>query len=311
MDRVIDNLSDLFVFVKVVELKSFSAAARATGSTKSTVSKQVRRLEEALGTRLLNRTTRHLGLTETGQSVYVHGVRIFEETTALYSSVDNLQEKPRGRLRVSTSVAFGNMHLTRLMNDFLVQYPDISVSLTLNDRYVDVVDEGFDVAIRLTSTPIESFVARRLSAIEYAVCATPEYLAAHPHITQIDDLAAHNCLLNGHAPDAFWRFTRDEQKSEIRVSGRLTVNSSESLRIAVLGGNGIGLLPVFAIADDLKAGRLCTVLQEWTVEGSFGDSVYAIFLPSKFIAPKIRVFIDYLVARFEAGGNWSMRQIAN
>jgi DNA-binding transcriptional LysR family regulator len=299
-------LSDLLVFVRVVELKSFSETARVTGLTKSAVSKQIKRLEDALGTRLLNRTTRHLGLTETGNAVYMHGVRIAEEAAALCSSVDDLQDKPRGRLRVTTSVAFGNMHLVRLINEFLAIYPDIRVSLVLSDRYVDVVDEGFDIAIRLTSKPIESFVARRLSSIKYVVCATPDYLRTHPPIIGVEDLASHNCFLNGsgHAQNVSWKFTKDGKEFSVKVDGRFTVNSSESMRIAVLGGGGVSLLPTFAVSDDLNAGRLCVVLPEFVVEGGFGNNIYAIFIPSKFLSPKVRVFVDYLVSKFEAGGDW-------
>jgi DNA-binding transcriptional LysR family regulator len=305
MEALSDNLADIFVFVKVVELKSFSQAARATGSTKSTVSKQVRRLEETLGAKLLNRTTRRLALTEVGQFAYQHGLRIVEETAALRSSVEGMQATPRGHLRVTTSVAFGNLHLSRLIGQFLALYPDISVALTLSDRYVDLVDEGFDIAIRLTSRPIDSFVARRLAAIEYVVCATPAYLRAHPPIATPHDLAAHSCIVNGDARQATWRFVRDAASLEVRVTGRFAVNSSESLRRAVLDDVGIGLLPVFAVADDLRAGRVQVVLPEYSIEGTFGNSIHAIFLPSKFVAPKMRVFVDFLVARFEDGGPWS------
>jgi DNA-binding transcriptional LysR family regulator len=301
MQGLSDNLAELFVFVRVVELKSFSAAARASGSTKSTVSKQVRRLEQALGAKLLNRTTRHLDLTEAGQLAYQHGVRIVEETSALRSSVDGLQASPRGHLRVTTSVAFGNLHLTRLISQFLALYPDIGVTLTLSDRSVDVVEEGFDIAVRLTSTPIDSVVARRLASFEYVVCATPAYLRAHAAIDAPADLAAHNCIINGAARDTTWRLVRDGAVTDVAVSGRLAVNGSESCRAAVLDGAGVGLLATFAIGDDLQAGRLEAVLPQYTPEGAFGNSIYAIFTPSRFVAPKMRVFVDFLVAAFAAG----------
>lgn len=304
MESLAEHLPELLVFVKVVELKSFSEAARASGSTKSTVSKQVRRLEEALGAKLLNRTTRHLGLTEAGELAYQHGARIVEESSALRSSVDGLQASPRGHLRVSTSVAFGNLHLSRLIAQFLAAYPNISVTLTLSDRYVDLVDEGFDIAIRLTSKPIDTVVARRLATIDYVVCAAPAYLRAHPPIAAPDDLAQHDCMLNGASREAVWRFSRAGTASEVRVAGRYTVNSSESLRAAVLEGAGVGLLPTFAIAEDLRLGRLEAILPAYGVEGTFGNSVYAVFLPNKFVAPKMRVFVDFLIAQFTDGGAW-------
>jgi DNA-binding transcriptional LysR family regulator len=228
-------------------------------------------------------------------------VRIVEETSALRSSVDGLQATPRGHLRVTTSVAFGNLHLTRLISQFLALYPDIGVTLTLSDRSVDVVEEGFDIAVRLTSTPIDSVVARRLASFDYVVCATPVYLRGHAAIDTPADLAAHNCVINGAARDATWRLVRDGAVTEVAVSGRLAVNGSESCRAAVLDGAGVGLLATFAIGDDLQAGRLEAVLPQYTPEGAFGNSIYAIFTPSRYVAPKMRVFVDFLVAAFAAG----------
>ncbi|WEF33263.1 LysR family transcriptional regulator [Pseudoduganella chitinolytica] len=305
MDRLADNLSDLFVLVKVVELKSFSKAALATGATKSTVSKQVRRLEETLGAKLLYRTTRHVALTEAGELAYRHGLRIVEQATALRGAVDSLQEAPRGHLRVTTSVAFGNLHLSALVAQFLARYPDITVVLSLSDRYVDVVEEGFDVAIRLTSNPVDSLVARRLAALDYVVCATPAYLAARERIATPAGLAAHNCMVAGQGLEDTWRFTRGDEGSEVRVTGRLAVNSSESLRQAVLQGIGVGLLPTYAVDADLRAGALDVVLPGYRAEGRFGNSVHAIFAPSRFNTPKMRVFIDFLLEKFGAGALWS------
>lgn len=297
-----ENLADVFVFVNVVESKSFSEAARLTGSTKSTVSKRIRRLEEALGAKLLNRTTRHLGLTEAGQSVYDHGVRIVEQTAALRSAVDGMQASPRGHLRVTTSVAFGNLHLTGMVAEFLSAYPDISVAMTLSDRYVDVVDEGFDVAIRLTSTPVESFVARKLADLAYVVCAAPSYLEQHAPIVAVESLRDHDCILNA---GSTWRFYKDGATQDTQVQGRFTVNSSESVRVVALAGLGVALLPTFAVANDLQQGHLRVVLPEYSVDGPFGKRVYAVFPPSKFIAPKMRVFIDFLVAGFAQGAPWT------
>lgn len=305
MTSLSENMSDIFVFVKVVELKSFSEAARVSGSTKSTVSKQVRRLEETLGAKLLNRTTRHLALTEAGQLAYQHGVRITEETTSLRSSVEGLQSTPRGHLRVTTSVAFGNLHLSHLIGQFLKAYPEISVELTLSDRYVDIVEEGFDIAIRLTSKPVDSFVARRLARLDYVLCAAPDYLHTHPPISTPDDLGAHNCMINSLARDATWRFLRDGEVTEVAVTGRFSVNSSESLRRAVLDGVGIGLLPTYAIAEDVREGHVSVVLPQYTVDGNFGNSIHAIFLPNKFTAPKMRVFVDFLIEKFKDGGGWA------
>lgn len=302
---VIEHFGDLLVFTRVAETKSLSESARRLGTTKSAVSKQLRRLENALGAKLLNRTTRQMSLTETGVAVYERAIRISEEASALCNVVDDLQGTPRGTLRVTTSVAFGNMHLSRLICRFLVQYPDIKVKLDLRDRYVDVVDEAVDVAIRLTSKPMESFVARRLTELNYVVCATPAYLAAHPPIRAVEDLASHNCLSYEQRTDGdVWHFEHTERQLSVRVQGNLTVNSSESLREAVHEGIGIALLPTFAVGDDLQAGRLVALLPDFRAQGSFGDYVYAIFGPSKFTAPKVRVFVEFLAQTFTAGAYW-------
>ncbi len=312
MDSLSDSFGDIFVFVKVVELKSFSAAALASGSTKSTVSKQVRRLEQTLGAKLLNRTTRTLALTESGALAYQHALRIIEEAGAMRAAVEGIQATPRGHLRVTTSVAFGNLHLSRLIGQFLALYPDISVALTLSDRYLDVVDEGFDIAIRLTSKPVESLVARRLASIDYVVCAAPSYLASHGPVVKPVDLGAHHCLTGGPARETTWRFEKERDVTEVVVTGRFTVNSSESLRCGVLDGVGIAVLPTFAIADDIRAGRVTVVLPQYQVQGPFGNSVHAIYSPSKFVAPKMRVFVDFLIASFGDGAsNWRAPQASH
>ncbi len=194
--------------------------------------------------------------------------------------------------------------MTRLIGRFLAQYPEIGIALTLSDRYVDLVDEGIDIAIRLTSKPPDSMVARRLADIEYVVCASPAYLAARAPVAELADLAAHNCLINGYQPDAPWRFTRDGAAFEIAVQGSFIVNSSESLRVAVLDGVGIGLLPTYAVGADLRAGSLLPLLGQYRPEGAFGNSVYATFLPTRFSAPKMRAFVDFLIEQFQAGPSW-------
>jgi DNA-binding transcriptional LysR family regulator len=237
------NFGDLLVFVRVVDQKSFSEAARISGLTKSAASKALRRLEESLGTKLINRTTRHLSLTESGMIVYERAVRITEEAAALCNAVDGMQAVPRGTLKVTTSVAFGNLHLSRMVCAFMATYPELQISLSLADRYVDLVEEGFDVAVRLTSRPNERYVARRLSALNYVVCATPGYLDRHAPIRFVDDLAHHNCLsysLRGDGDQ--WHFVKPGHEVVVGVSGTLSVNSSESLRVAALEGVGVALL---------------------------------------------------------------------
>lgn len=298
-------LDDLVVFVRVVDAKSFSAAARQMVSTKSAVSKRVTKLEQTLGTKLLNRTTRKLSLTDVGAAVYAHSAKIVEETLAIESTVAGLQATPTGILRVSTSVAFGNLHLTGLLPEFLKRHPELTVMLGLNDRYVDIAEEGFDVVIRLTSSPGQNMIARRLAPINYVACASPQYLETHEALESPADLQHHNCLTYGYlAPKSAWDFFHSGEWQSVKIKGNLVVNSSESLRAAVLQGCGIALLPTFVVGEDLRKGDLRKVLEEYSPTGSFGTELYAVYLPNRFLAPKVRAFIDYLIEKLNPIPSW-------
>lgn len=298
-------ITDLVVFARVVDSKGLSAAARQLGLTKSAVSKQLTRLEKAVGARLIARTTRRISLTEAGAAVYECSVRIIEEATAVDLALAGLQTNPKGSLRVSTSVAFGNLHLTALLPGFQKRYPDVKIYLGLNDRYVDIAEEGFDVVIRLTSQPGPNHVARPLAPIRYVICATPEYLEEHKAPETPDDLENHNCLLYGYlTSNSQWNFIGPHGKEKVKVAGNLTVNSSESLREAVVRSAGVALLPTYAVGEDIRQGRLIRLLTRYRPIGMFGDHVFAIYLQNRFLAPKVRVFIDYLVEVFGNSPYW-------
>ncbi|WP_077037093.1 LysR family transcriptional regulator, partial [Pelomonas sp. KK5] len=284
------RLEDLHAFARVVDARSFSAAARVLGTTKSAISKQVVRLETQLGTRLLHRTTRSVSPTAEGRGVYERALRLLEDAQLLADEVEGGQA-PRGVLRLSTSTAFGNLQFTALMGEFCARHPQLQVVLGLNDRYVDLAEEGFDVVLRLTSRPAEGLVARRLAPIRYAVCASPAYLRAHGRPKTVEALAEHRCLLFGYlqAPDR-WQFrhaAKGQEKSEersvpvrgaLRFESGLTVNSSESLRVAALAGMGIAVLPTYAVGEDLRAGRLKALLPGWQPLGgnAEADTLYAV-----------------------------------
>ncbi|UXH76612.1 LysR family transcriptional regulator [Roseateles amylovorans] len=299
------RLEDLQAFARVVDARGFSGAAKLLGATKSAVSKQVARLEQQLGTRLLHRTTRSVSPTAEGRSVYERAVRLLEDAQALDAEVAGKREAPRGVLRLSTSTAFGNLQFTAMMVAFCARHPELQVVLGLNDRYVDLAEEGFDVVLRLTSRPSPGLVARRLADIRFVLCASPDYLAAHGTPTTVAALAGHRCLRFGylHAPDR-WRFAHAEQgEAEVEISGTLrvesglTANSSESLRVAALAGMGLAILPTYAIGPDLRAGRLQAVLPDWTPLGGPAEAnvLYAVYLPSRFPSPKVRALIDFMV----------------
>lgn len=299
------HLSELVTFNKVIETKSFSKAALALGTTKASVSKQVSLLEKKLGTKLVNRTTRSMSLTEVGLAVYEQSVRIVETANEVNQIVSGLQSEPRGTLRVSSSVAFGNMQLVHLFPEFLHRYPEIKVEIGLNDRYVDIAEEGFDVCVRLATNPGDNLVARKLSKVNYVLCASKDYLSHNGLPSSPSDLTNHNCLSLGYLQaQRTWEFNCGTSKEEVQISGNLVANSSESLAAAAIGGIGIALLASFAAGEDIKSGKLERLLPEYEVMGPFGTFIYAVYLPNRFLSPKVRVFIDFLVEKLSPLPPW-------
>lgn len=299
----LDHLSDLAVFVRVVDTQGFSAAARAMGLTKSAVSKRINRLEKQLGLRLLQRTTRAMSLTEAGRVLYeraAQGVALLDESARLAAG---LVEAPRGTLRVTASVTFGKRCLAPLIPEFLARYPEIELQLTLLDRFVDLVDEGYDVALRLTRKPPEQVVAKALMPVRYRLCAAVDYLKGQ-EIETPADLAGYNCLHYGLREFGNeWRFQRgnDENKEEarVRVTSNVVVNNSEVVRDLLLAGMGIGLVWNYAVDREIAEGRLVPLLPDWSPVGPFGQTAYALWLPQSHLPPKIRVFVDFLAARLQ------------
>lgn len=313
------RLEDLQAFARVVDARGFSGAARLLGTTKSAVSKQVVRLEDQLGTRLLHRTTRSVSPTAEGRAVYERALRLLDESLAMETELAGRRDEPRGVLRLSVSTALGNLQFTALMAEFCTRHPQIDVVLGLNDRYVDLAEEGFDVVLRLTHKPSDGLVARRLASIRFVLCAAPAYLATHGEPLAVADIAGHRCLRFGYlqSPDR-WRFRHIEQGDEAEVETRgalrfesgLTANSSESLRIAALAGMGLAVLPTYAIGPDLRAGRLKTVLPDWLPVGGLADAdtLYAVYLPSRHPAPRVRALIDFMLEKMGDVPPWDRDQ---
>ena len=223
-----DQLAALRAFVAVAEAQSFSSAARALRIAKSAVSRQVSDLESDLGARLLHRTTRSLSLTEAGRAYFERATRILADLDDANRAVGELQAAPRGRLRISAPMSFGFLHLMPALSDFMARYPDVVVDLAMNDRFVDLVDEGFDVAIRIATLPDSSLIARQLAPARRVICASPNYLSTHGAPRSPNDLKTHACLCNSNLPSAReWRFVSpDGGPWPVTVNGRLSATTA-------------------------------------------------------------------------------------
>jgi DNA-binding transcriptional LysR family regulator len=284
------------VFAKVVESASFAAAARHFDMSPTMVSKHVRRLEERLGVRLLNRTTRRVGATEVGQNYYERCLRILSEVEDAERAASDLQAAPRGLLRVTSSVAFGAHQLAPAIADYLVAYPDVSVDLILKHNFVDLVEERIDLAIRQGQLSDSSLIARKLYAVEMVLCASPDYLAANGTPQQPRDLVKHNCLIYTYAASGTWTFTDPNGKGEVvRISGRILADSGDALLAFALKDAGIVLAPDYLVADALRAGRLTRLLPKYKTPAT---PVYAVYPHSNFLSAKTKTFIDFLATRF-------------
>jgi DNA-binding transcriptional LysR family regulator len=299
-----ENLAGMIVFARVVEAQSFSEAGRKLGMSPSVVSKHIARLERSLGTRLLNRTTRKLSLTEVGEAVYEHCTRIAHEAEEVEFAVAHLQAKPRGRLRVSAPWTFGMLHMGPVIAAFLRRYPEVEVDLTCRDSVaVDLVEDGLDAAMVLAPAASENVVARQLAPIRWVLCASPDYLAKHGEPESLEDLSRCNCIVYPQLQQAgAWRFRRGDETFTVPARGSFRVNSSLTIRDAVLAGLGLGVLPTFIAGPDLRSGALRSVLREYR---PFEESALLItYLPGRPPAPKLRAFIDHCAEAFGPTPFW-------
>lgn len=296
------DLNLMAVFARVVEAGSFSEAARRTGTSRSSISKAVAKLEKSLGAHLLNRTTRHLSLTEIGAAVAEHCARILEEATEAEKLVGSLSNEARGVLRVSASVAFGTLHVAPALAEFLPRHPELKIDLSITDRWVNLAEEGFDVAIHVSGDPPPNLVARPLAPVRRQLCATPEYFRHRGIPRTPADLVEHNCLdYTRSGEPGRWRFTGPEGEISVPINGPLHVDDDEALSQAVLGGLGVGLLPTFIVGKALQNRDLQAVLSEYIpVE----RHVYAMYLPTRHLPNKVRVFIDFMLSHIGAEPYW-------
>jgi len=302
---VINNIAGLAVFAKVVEQESFSHAATDLGVSKSAVSKQIAALEERLGARLLNRTTRRLSLTEAGARLFDRCQRIVAEVEAAEQEAGQLHSRPTGTLRVSAGMSFGHLHLAQALSGFLDTYPDLNVELVLNDRVVDLVEEGYDMALRIGKLEASSLIQRRLAPVRMFTVASPGYVRQRGAPRHPSELPEHDCISYSHARVAGgWPFTVPEGPTRIRIAPRIVINNGDAIARMVEADRGITQLPSFIVYEALRDGRLITVLDDFEPPPL---GLYAVFPQSRNLSVKVRVFINFLARRFTGTPYWDQQ----
>jgi len=298
------GLGEMSAFATVVDAKGFAAAARRLGLSKASVSRLVQRLEDRLGVRLLNRTTRRLSLTEAGRTFYDGAHRMLAEAASAEAAVTQLAARPTGTLRLSVPMSFGSRHLGPLLADFLAACPELGVDIVLGDRLVDLVEEGFDAALRIGALGGSNVVARRLCRIRRVVCASPAYLAQRGTPQTPADLAGHDCLHYGYyAGGRTWRF-RDAtgREATVEIAGRVEMNNGDALAALAEAGQGLCHLPTFIVGDALRQGRLVPLLPGW--DDAEPAHLHVVYQERRNLAPKVRAFVDFLAARLADPPPW-------
>lgn len=298
-----ENLTDIAVFVRVVERGSFTRAADELELSRAVVSKYLSRLEDRLGARLLHRTTRRLSLTEAGAALFEASRGALERIVEAEDAVASFQKEPRGRLKVSAPMGFGILYLGAAVADFLAKNPGISIDLTLDDRFVNLVEEGADLAIRIGRLTDSSLVARRIAATQPIVVASPAYLEKNGVPEVPDDLAAHNCLLYSYLSTVnVWRFLSPEGREvPVAVTGNARMNNGMVECEMAAAGLGLAMAPTFYAAPYLRTGRLKRVLERYRLPEL---GIHAVYPARSRVPPKVRVFVDFLAARFGRRPEW-------
>ena len=294
------NLGDLEVFVRVIATGSMSTAARDLGLSPAVVSKRIKRLEDKLGTRLLQRTTRQISLTEAGQGFHERVLTVLGGLEEAEAFASGRSSEVNGTLKISASTSFGRMHVAPHLKPFMEAHPDLAIHLVLSDEFTDIVGGGFDLAIRIAELNDSSLVARRLAPVRRVLCAAPSYLAAHGTPETLDDLKKHRCL-PAHNHDS-WRLEGPTGPVTLRPEGMLITNSSEVLREAVIAGLGIALRSTWDVGAELKSGKLVQVLPHY--ESSRNVALSAVYPSRQFLPAKVRLFIDYLAELYGPVPYW-------
>jgi DNA-binding transcriptional LysR family regulator len=304
-----DQFAAMRAFVKVVEAGGFSEAARQLELAVSSVTRQVNSLEEMLNTQLLNRSTRSVTLTPQGRKYYEKVVHILQDVEEANLCVAEREDVPRGLLKVSMPVAFGRLHVAPIVSDFLAQYPQVKLDIRLSDGLSNLVEEELDIVIRIGNLERSgaNWIVRKLASNTRLVCGSPEYFQQHGFPKHPDDLAHHNCLLFAYSTGYdIWRFKRDTEVCEIKVSGSLVANNAEVIRQVCLDGAGLILMPTWLIGGDIRVGRLQAVLTDFQVhpQADMDMGIYALYMPNRRHSLRVKTFIEFLMKRLGNPSYW-------
>ncbi|MEX0562235.1 LysR family transcriptional regulator [Raoultella terrigena] len=288
-------LPDLALFVQIVEQGSFSAVARLTGTTPSAVSRSVSRLEREMGSKLLHRSTRKLRLSDAGKTVYAHALEMLEAARLAMDAAGSAQQVAQGKLTLSVPKAVGRFVIHPLMSEFLARFPQVDVCLRLEDRYLDLIDDGIDLALRITHSPSPGLHGKPLMPVSHVICATPHYLRQHGAPQNPQDLRDHSCISLGETPaDARWKFRREGKTEIVQTRGRYAANHTAVRLDAVKQDLGIGSLPLFTAREALERGEIVQVLAEWEFISSYSGELWLLWAGNKHMPARMRAMIDYL-----------------
>ena len=294
--------NSIVLFVKTIESGSFSAVGRQLHMAPSSISRQINALEQELGIRLLQRSTRSINLTEAGEIYYEKVNKVLTDLEEAKLAISQLQTTPKGALRINVAIPLGEKILAPLIPEFLKKYPDLKIDLMLEDRAIDLIEEGVDLTVRIDRLSDSSLIARKLAENTFIICGSAEYFTQHALPTTPDELREHNCIVNKNMHNSHsWHFKKGNAETTLSVTGNFQANTGGALYSAMLNGLGLAMLPTWYVGEELKKGNLIRVLDAYQVSPpTMTDSaIYALYPASKYLPPKVRVFIDYLVENFK------------
>ena len=299
-NQSISLLQEMAIFVKVVETGSFSETARQLGNTPSAISRAISRLERALGTRLLQRTTRKLRLSESGKQVYAYCLEMVNAAQAVIDNSGKFNSEPHGTVRISVPKAVGHYLLHPHIPEFLERYPKVDVQMLLEDKLIDFIDDEIDLAIRITNEPSLGLKGRKLIEIDHVIVATAEYLEKNGMPQQPQDLKEHQCIYLGEqASDSKWKFQKENKTTTVSVKGRYSANHTGIRLDAALKHMGIASLPYFVARHALETQALIQVLPDWYFKTYYSGDAWLLYPPTRYLAPKIEVFIHFLAEKLK------------